>query len=61
MSHKRKGQLVDCPEWRKHLRPLFRRLFWKRERLAEKYEINNQLRDPLLKTHKPDGINETHR
>ncbi len=42
MSHKRKGQLADCPEWRKHLRPAFRRLFWKRERLAEKHEISRE-------------------
>jgi len=49
MSHKRKGQLADSNEWRKHLRPLFRRFYWKRERVAEKNEIKSQLRDLLLK------------
>ena len=43
MSHKRKGQLADSNEWRKHLRPLYRRFYWKRGRVAEKYEIKSQL------------------
>jgi len=56
MSHKRKGQLADSNEWRKHLRPLFRRFYWKRERLAEKYEINHQLRDSVLRPNEQDGF-----
>lgn len=34
MSHKRKGQLTTSGEWAKHLRPLLRRVFWKKERQA---------------------------
>jgi len=47
MTYKRKGQLTDTPEWKKHLRPICSRFYWKRERLAEKYEIKNQLRDSV--------------
>lgn len=35
---KRRGQLVPASEWWKHLRPFCKRLFWKRERRAQKRE-----------------------
>ena len=35
MSHKRKGHLTVTAEWAKHLRPLWKRWFWKGERKAE--------------------------
>ena len=57
MSYNRKCQLAESPEWRKHLRRCIRRFYWKRERLAEKYEIKSQLRDLLLKPHEVGGIN----
>ncbi len=36
MSQKKKGQLSKSPERHKHLRKYLKRLFWKKERLAEK-------------------------
>jgi len=36
MAHKRKGQLTVSGEWARHLRPLWRRAFWKGERQAAK-------------------------
>lgn len=57
MSFKRQRQLAESPKWRKPLRHCFRRFYWKRERLAEKYEIKSQLRDLLLKSHEHGGIN----
>lgn len=36
MAHKRKGQLTVTGEWARHLRPLWRRIFWKHERQAAK-------------------------
>jgi hypothetical protein len=44
MSQKRKGQLTTSPEWVKHLRKYLKRHFWKRERLAEKKEIEIELK-----------------
>jgi hypothetical protein len=35
VANVKKGQLVPSPEWRKHLRWV-KRLFWKRQRQAEK-------------------------
>lgn len=43
MSHKRKGQLTKSPEWHKHLRKYLRRLFWSRERMNERKEIEKQI------------------
>jgi hypothetical protein len=34
MAHKRKGQLTVSGEWARHLRPFWRRAFWKGERQA---------------------------
>jgi len=36
MSTKKKGQLTVDSEWRKHLRKVGKRFFWKKERLASK-------------------------
>jgi hypothetical protein len=38
MAHVRKGQLAPAPQWAKHLRPFWKRLFWKRERRAAQAE-----------------------
>ena len=43
MSNKRKGQLTTDSEWRKHLRKIGKRFFWKGERLAEKKMIDKNL------------------
>jgi len=42
MSKKRNGQLTSVTEWKKHLRKIGKRFFWKGERLAEKKMINNE-------------------
>jgi hypothetical protein len=42
MAHIRKGQTVPAPEWRKHLRPWRKRLFWKRQRHAFKREFQRR-------------------
>ena len=44
MSNKRKGQLTTDSEWRKHLRKIGKRFFWKGERLAEKKIINQEIK-----------------
>jgi hypothetical protein len=44
MSHKRKGQLTKSPEWQKHLRKYLRRLFWSRERMNERKDIEKQIK-----------------
>jgi hypothetical protein len=44
MSHKRKGQLATSGEWAKHLRPFQRRLYWGRERSAERSEILREVK-----------------
>ena len=45
MSQNRKGQLTTSPEWVKHLRKYLKIHFWKRERLAEKKEIEIELKN----------------
>jgi ABC-type siderophore export system fused ATPase/permease subunit len=45
VSHKRKGQLVVLGEWARHLRPRLRRVFWKKERAAEKAMLRNDTVD----------------
>jgi hypothetical protein len=42
MSHKRKGQLTVSGEWARHLRPLLRRAFWKKERQAENVLVREE-------------------
>ncbi len=43
MGNKRKGQLTSDFEWRKHLRKIGKRFFWKDERLAEKKMIEQNI------------------
>ncbi len=43
MSSKKKGFVILCKEWAKHLKPYGRRLFWSSHRKAEQREINKQL------------------
>jgi hypothetical protein len=39
MAHKRIGQITVTGEWARHLRPILRRRFWKKERGAQKSAI----------------------
>lgn len=43
MSHKKKGQLTESPERIKHLRKFLKKLFWKKERFAEKKASKKEL------------------
>jgi hypothetical protein len=43
MSHKRKGHLTVFSEWWKHLRPEWKRFYWKGERMAGKKQIKEIL------------------
>ncbi len=43
MGTNKKGMLTRSGEWAKHLRPFYRRIFWKSERQAEKKLINREL------------------
>ena len=43
MSHKKKGQLTKSPERMKHLGRFLKRYFWKRERRAEKKEMDEDI------------------
>lgn len=45
MSTKKKGQLTTDTEWRKHLRKIGKRFFWKGERLAEKKIIDKEIKE----------------
>jgi len=38
MSHVKKGHLVPAPQWRKHLKAFWKKLFWKQHRRSEKRE-----------------------
>ncbi len=38
MATVKKGTTVPAPQWWKHLRPLYKRLFWKRQRRADNKE-----------------------
>jgi hypothetical protein len=52
MSHKRKGQLTTSGEWARHLRPFYRKAFWKRERQAEQaYIVSESVELALLPNH----------
>ena len=39
MAHVKKGHLVPAPQWWKHLRPFWKRLFWKRHRMTERADF----------------------
>lgn len=43
MSNKRKGHLTTDSEWRKHLRKVGKRFFWKAERVAEHKMIDEEI------------------
>ncbi len=43
MSYKRKDQLTVSGEWARHLRPLLRRAFWKKERQAVKDFVREEV------------------
>ena len=43
MSTKKKGILTSDVEWRKHLRKVGKRFFWKAERKAGKKEIRKEV------------------
>jgi hypothetical protein len=43
MSHKKQGQLAKSPERIKHLRKFLKRLFWKKERSAQKKANKEEL------------------
>lgn len=45
MATKKKGILTSAPEWAKHLRPDWKRWFWKGERNAEVREITKEVED----------------
>lgn len=45
MSTKKKGILTTDTEWRKHLRKIGKRFFWKGERLAEKKMIDQEINE----------------
>lgn len=38
MANVRKGQLIKAPQWARHLRPFWKRLFWKKHRRQERRE-----------------------
>lgn len=48
MAHIRKGQLTATKEWAVHLRPYWKRQFWGQERVAEREDINQQLRENFV-------------
>lgn len=59
MANLKKGQLTTSPQWARHLRPDWKRIFWSGERMAEKQMIDDELReevdvncDKRVKSHK---------
>jgi hypothetical protein len=47
MSTKKKGILVPAPQWAKHLRHGWDRIFWKKHRKAEKRLAAKELKEAL--------------
>lgn len=43
MANVKKGQLVRPPQWWKHLRKDWRRIFWKKNRQAEKKQVRKEV------------------
>lgn len=41
MASVKQGQLTPSPQWAKHLRPEWKRVFWKSERQAQKRLANS--------------------
>ena len=54
MSYKRKGQLTPSPDWNKHLGRYLHRVFWRKERNAEKALIMDEL--TTIESEKHDGL-----
>jgi hypothetical protein len=50
MSTKKKSQLITDSLWKKHLRKIGKRLFWKSERLAGKKMIRKESNDYDIRT-----------
>jgi len=44
MANVKQGNLTKSPQWWKHLKD-FKRVFWKTERLAQKKNIREQIRE----------------
>lgn len=40
----KKGLTIPAPQWWKHLRPYWKRLFWKKQRRSDKKDIRNEFR-----------------
>jgi hypothetical protein len=36
MAHVKKGHTVRAPQWWKHLRPFWKKVFWSKQRQADK-------------------------
>ena len=45
MAHVRKGILIRCQEWAKHLRPYGKRRFWHKHRKVEKRHAEKEKLD----------------
>lgn len=45
MSNKRHGQLTTSGQWARHLRPLWKRAFWRKERTAAQSDAELQAAD----------------
>jgi hypothetical protein len=43
MSNKRRGQLTTSGQWARHLRPLWKRAFWRKERTAAQLDAELQV------------------
>ena len=48
MATVKQGTHVPAPQWAKHLRPWWKRLYWKRERGATKKEVQRAVVSPVL-------------
>ena len=44
MANVKKGQTVKASQWWKHLRPIGKRLFWKKQRKAFKLDAHSPCR-----------------
>lgn len=49
MATKKRGLLTLSGEWARHLRPFWRRLFWRGERRAVRRDIRSQLTELQIK------------
>jgi len=42
MAHKQQGNLTRAPQWWKHLRAEWKKVFWKSERAAQKKDLKQR-------------------